>query len=199
MNIKALITTLFVVGSSSVALAQPASRVEVREAPTAVIVKHDRAPVIVKHAPEKIIVKHEPEKIIVKHDRAPIVIDRGYVHAPIVINRTYQAPIVVNEYRAPSWTLLSSSNQISQDGRTTIGLGDSELRTLKLAETSGKTTVSEVAIQFADGQSQVDYTQTLLANGGTYTIDLNGNVRSVDSITVFGRGTHNASFEVLGS
>ena len=137
MTIKALVTTLAVAGSSSVALAQPAER-------------------IVDVAPQ-------------------------------------------HSFHRPAWSLLSSSDQIAQNGRDYIRLGGAQVRTLKLQSTSGKTNVSEVAIKFADGQTQVVYPQTALANGGAYTIDLNGNVRSVASIVVYGRSSHDASFEVLGA
>ena len=128
--------------------------------------------------------------MVIERTRKPVVVERTYAPAPIEIHR---------EYRAPAWSLLSSSDRIAQDGRTMISLGGDQLRTLKLQSTSGKTTVSEVAIQFANGETQVVYPQAALANGGAYSIDLNGNVRSVASIVVFGRSSHSASFDVLGS
>ena len=150
MNIKALIATLVVAGSSSMALAQPAPQ------------------------EQRIVEVREPE--------AP---------KPVVVERTWK--------RVPAWSVLSSSDRIAPNGRTKISLGDANLRTLKLQSTSGRTTVSEVAIKFANGATQIVYPQTALANGGAYSIDLHGNVRTVASIVVFGRSSHNASFEVLGS
>ena len=173
MNIKALITSALVLGSTSLALAQPASQggVEVRD--------HRYYQPIEQPAPQY---------------TAPA--PQYTAPAP---QYTYTAPVVASWGHRPMWMTLSTNDRISRNGFESISLGRTKpLRTLKLQATSGRTSIKDVTIQFANGQSQTVCLNQSIANGSFATIDLTGNFRKVVSLQVTGSSGRRASFEVLG-
>ena len=70
---------------------------------------------------------------------------------------------------------------------------------IKLEAIKGRTQVSEVKIKFANGQAQMVYPNKLLTGSACIDIDLDGNVRNVTGITVFGNANMRSSFEILGA
>ena len=160
MNIKALITTALVLGTSSLALAQPAPQggVDVRD--------HRYYSPITQPAPVAV---------------AP---------AP--------APIVASWGHRPMWMTLSTNDRIFR-GSELISLARTKpLRTLKLQATRGSTSIKDVTIQFANGQTQTVCLNQTIANGSSATIDLTGNYRNVVSLSLTGSSGRRASFQVLG-
>ena len=157
MNIKSILAAALVIGSSSLALAQPAAQGGVMVQGSADIRDH--------RAPE--------------------------TFAPIV------RPLPV--YRPPMQQLLANDTKIARFGRDTLTFARPlKLQSIKLQGETGRTTVSQVAIKFANGRTQLVQENKLLTKDGCIDIDLAGNVRNVTAIVIYGRSSARASFDVLG-
>jgi hypothetical protein len=101
--------------------------------------------------------------------------------------------------RLPLWSVLSSSDRLS-NGRTTIRLSSwKKYSELKLQATRGTFDIAKIQIKFRNGQTQVLRTDAdLNAQNPALTINLDGN-RPIASISVFGTGGRRAQFEILGA
>jgi hypothetical protein len=179
MNIKALVTAALVIGSSSLALASPGYRaeggVEVKTTASVDVRDHRYEPA---PTPAPIVTRdHDGDR----DDRRPAPMPASWGHPPIFMT-------------------LASTAKLS-NGKDVIKFRPTmALSTIKLQASSGKTQVSEVAIKFANGQTQLVYpNKTLQGSSSCIDIDLNGNVRNVTSIVVYGRSNFRASFQVLGA
>jgi hypothetical protein len=180
MNIKAIVTAALVIGSSSLALASPGysaqGGVDVRTTQSFDVRDHRYEPAPMP-APAPVVIDHRDHDGD-RDDRRPA----SWGHPPI-------------------FQTLVASTQISRNGKDVIRFRATKpLSTIKLQATSGKTQVSQVAIKFANGQTQLVYpNKTLQGMESCIDIDLNGNVRNVTSIVVYGRGNFRSSFQVLGA
>jgi len=173
MNKKALVTFALVLGSSGLALAGPSYSAE-----GGVSVRTTASFDVRDH-------RYEPAPM-----PAP---------APAPIQ---QAPIVASWGHPPILHTLAQSTQIGRNGKDVIRFGATQpLRSIKLQANTGKTQVSQVAIRFANGQTQtVTLNKTLKGSDSCIDIDLNGNVRNVTSIVVTGRAmSYRSTFQVLGA
>jgi hypothetical protein len=175
MNIKALVTAALVIGSSSLALASPGysaeGNVQVRTSESVDVRDHRWEPA---PAPTPVVIDRD-------HDRRPAPMPASWGHPPIL-------------------QTLAASTKLS-NGKDVIRFRPTmALSTIKLQANTGKTQVSQVAIKFANGQTQMVYpNKTLQGTQSCIDIDLNGNVRNVTSIVVYGRSNFRASFQVLGA
>jgi hypothetical protein len=162
MNIKSILAAALVLGSSSLALAQPAAQGGVTVQSSADIRDH-RTPDNYRPAP-----------------------------APVVVR---PAPII----RPPMQRMLANDTKINRTGRDTLTFARPlQLQSIKLTGETGKTTVSQVAIKFANGRTQLVQENQLLTKNGCIDIDLNGNVRNVTGIVIYGQSGARASFDVTG-
>jgi hypothetical protein len=163
MNIKSILAAALVIGSSSLALAQPVAQGGVTVQTSADIRDH-RTPEYYRPAP-----------------------------APVVIARP---PIV---FRPPMQRMLADDTKINWSGRDTLTFARPlALKSIKLQGETGRTTVSQVAIKFANGRTQLVQENKLLLKNGCIDIDLDGNVRNVTGIVIYGRSGARASFDVTG-
>lgn len=182
MNIKAIVTAALVVGSSSLALASPGYSAE-----GGVDVRTTRSVDVRDH-------RYEPAPMPAP---APVVID----------HRDRDGDHDRDDRRPASWghppifQTLAAWTQISRNGKDVIRFRATKpLSAIKLQANNGKTQVSQVAIRFANGQTQIVYpNKTLQGSSSCIDIDLDGNVRNVTSIVVYGRGNFRSSFQVLGA
>jgi len=171
MNIKSILAAALVIGSSSLALAQPAAQGGVT-VQGSVDIRDHRAPEYYPPAP------------------APVVV----AQAPVVIR-----PMPLPPVRAPQLKMLANDTKIARFGRDTLTFArPMKLQSIKLQGETGKTSVSEVAIKFANGRQQIVQENQLLTKGGCIDIDLAGNVRNVTGIVIYGSSGARASFDVLG-
>jgi hypothetical protein len=170
MNIKSILAAALVIGSSSLALAQPAAQGGVTVQSSADIRDH-RTPDYYRPAPAPVVVRP----------------------APVVIVKP--APII----RPPMQRMLANDTKINWNGRDTLTFARPlALQSIKLTGETGKTTVSQVAIKFANGRTQLVQENQLLTKNGCIDIDLNGNVRNVTGIVIYGQSGARASFDVTG-
>lgn len=170
MSGKALIT-LLLVGSSSAALARPASGHFQRA--TVVTRDHRAAPRVERNAArgrDRIRVDRRWDQARLRgrtgrferFDR-----DRGRWRPRIVVQPAPSytpsyAPIYTPSYApsyaygiAPSGVALLAPTTLAGDGRLYIAGGDASLTTLQLSATSGDTRVDQVIVEYADGATQV--------------------------------------------
>ena len=163
MNIKSILAAALVLGSSSLALAQPVAQGGVTVQSSADIRDH-RTPDYYRPAP-----------------------------APVVIVKP--APV----FRPPMQRTLANDTKINWTGRDTLTFARPlALQSIKLTGETGKTTVSQVAIKFANGRTQLVQENQLLTKNGCIDIDLKGNVRNVTGIVIYGKSGARASFDVTG-
>ena len=168
MNIKSILAAALVIGSSSLALAQPAAQGGVT-VQGSVDIRDHRAPEYYPPAP------------------APVVVAQTDFHRPL-------PPV-----RPPQMKMLANDTKIARFGRDTLTFArPMRLQSIKLQGETGRTTVSQVAIKFANGRQQIVQENQLLTKGGCIDIDLAGNVRNVTGIVIYGSSGARASFDVLG-
>jgi hypothetical protein len=174
MNIKSILAAALVIGSSSLALAQPAAQGGVTVQSSADIRDH-RTPDYDNYRP------------------APVVVAQAPVFARPIIR---PLPVV----RPPMMRTLADDTKINNwTGRDTLTFSRPlALQSIKLQGETGKTTVSQVAIKFANGRTQLVQENKLLLKNGCIDIDLNGNVRNVTGIVIYGKSGARASFDVTG-
>jgi hypothetical protein len=120
--------------------------------------------------------------------------------APAQVTLQAPAPAFQNDMYRP-WVVLSAGDKIGRSGREQIELGRTRpLQKIELQATSGRTDVREVAIKFANGQSEIVKENAVLERGGSLCIDLAGyHGRDITAIRVFGGSSPRGSFKVLGS
>jgi hypothetical protein len=101
-------------------------------------------------------------------------------------------------HKKPSWMVLASSAQLSR-GRDVITT-NTKASTLKLVSLKGSTTINEVVIKFANGSEQkVSLGQIIGVRNASLTINLDGGVRNVTKVTVFGSSNRRSAFEILAA
>jgi hypothetical protein len=159
MNLKAIITAALVIGTSTVALAQPAQG--------------------------GVQVSNE-SSFQVRDHREPMP-------TPAPYRPVYQPPIVI----APQLHVIANTKLTN--GKDKIWMRTQALSTIKLQAIKGRTNVTEVAIKFANGRTQIVQENKMLTQSSCIDIDLAGNVRNVTGITIFGQGGARSQFQVLGA
>ncbi|MDQ3363876.1 MAG: hypothetical protein M3680_00385 [Myxococcota bacterium] len=117
---------------------------------------------------------------------------------PVVSNRTrYRSSY--RPFADRGWTALTEPTRIDA-GRQFINLG-ANLGTfdqLRLHQTAGESTITQVAIKFADGQTQVVRVgQRLNHWNADITIDLDGNARRIEGVVVYGATAEGSSYQLL--
>ena len=152
MNMKALITTALVIGTSTIALAQP--------------------------------VQVDNSSFAVRDHREPM-------SAPAPYRPVYQP--------APVAQLHVIANTKLYNGADKIWMRTQPLSTIKLQAIKGRTNVTQVAIKFANGRTQIIQENKMLTQSSCIDIDLHGQVRNVTGITIFGQGGARSQFQVLGA
>ena len=158
MNLKAIITAALVIGTSTVALAQPAQG--------------------------GVQVSNE-SSFQVRDHREPMP-------TPAPYRPVYQPAPVVAQLHVIANTKLTN-------GADRIWMRTQALSTIKLQAIKGRTNVTEVAIKFANGRTQIVQENKMLTQSSCIDIDLAGNVRNVTGITIFGQGGARSQFQVLGA
>ncbi len=173
MTIKALLTTALLLGTSSLALARPATLADGQ-------VRDHRTPTVLAAPPIQVAQAPRPAYgRDLRDDRRDRRDGRFQRQA---------APVV-----------LSSAARLDR-GRAVIALPQTRpLRSLTLQATGGTTKIRTVEITFANGRTQLVQANVTLAGAATYAIDLPGDMRQVTSLTVLGKSGRRASFQVLGA
>lgn len=100
----------------------------------------------------------------------------------------------------PTWVALGSPLQLGRGGQSSIEVNDRGTFTqLRLQSAGGIAPIDRVIVQFADGSEQVaDVDRVLGARDGMLEIQLDGNNRRIDRILVLGAGGARGALQVFG-
>jgi hypothetical protein len=164
MNLKAIVASL-VLASSSAAIAAPAATVSVNANASygTTVVRDHRAP-----APEP-------------------------VHTlPAPAQPTYQSPPIWRKPVRRPVTLASGVH--FANGRTVITVANQarQFGSLQITGAGGRTLIQQVAIQFNNGQTQlVKNLNATLTGSDSVKVDLDGNLRSIKRVVVYGKNINN--------
>jgi len=163
MNIKALITTLAIVGSSSVAMARPAS--------------HSTVSTVTASA-----------QASVNFGFGPTIRDHRTTPAPV-----YQQPQFGRDYRESQYDRMNRFVTLDSDLQFATGEYRKDIMpgvaqrysTLKI-DADRSTYLMKVVVEFADGtsQQQIDLKKQMRA-GESLTLDLAGNSHTINRILVY--------------
>jgi len=186
MNKKAILASLFVAASSTAALANPyivqgeVNAQATFAAPTLTVGTVVTPAPVVAPAPA-------PTSTVIVRDH------RDDDH------RDVDGQWMRDHRKLPVWSVLSSSDRLS-NGRATIGLSSwKKYSELQLQATKGNLSITRVKITFANGQSEILAANASLNPGQPgLIINLDGS-RQVRSVSVFGSSTRRAQFEILGA
>jgi hypothetical protein len=118
---------------------------------------------------------------------------RAPVAAPIV--RDYDHHRLPE--RASQWTLLGTARLANR--WSTVDVSNSaRFQKLEIKARTGALRISRVLITFANGDSQMVAAHEALYAGKPLVIDLEGRRgKKIDKVTVFGRGSDRATYQVL--
>lgn len=165
-TIKALVAAL-VLGTSAIASAAPCSE-PVTAAPVTA------APVYTVTAKPVIVAQ-------------PIVTARPPITHPIIVVKPHK-----------DWVDLGGAIQLRGEDSVAVGRNQGEFRTLQVVrEGRGETKVKDVTITFANGQTQtVCLDKTLTTHDSALTIDLSGNYRFIQSVSITGESTGRAAIQL---
>jgi hypothetical protein len=186
-KLTALITTLVLGSSASIALASPARTSDHR--PGAVVAARIERPVVAARFERPVVtarIEHGPAA----WRPAPVVgwrVARDRFETP-VFDRGWRAGIAVDDFGPrryrPTWVALGAPRPLVR-GQECIEVRDGGTFTqLRLQSESGFAEVDRVIVQFADGTSQVADLDRRL--DGFVELPLDGNNRRIDRIIVTG-------------
>ena len=205
-TLKALITTL-VLGTSSVAMAKPASFSVNANAtlswntnrPAPVVVR-DHRPVVVApaddcNAPDTYFkaVRYVPAPAYNPNNTTLGADSSSYVGAKPWLASSF----AVGEYY-PRWVALTEPTRIDR-GREfiTIGSGAGRFSQIRLQNTAGSSHILQVAIEFNSGRTQVVKLDKDLTSRSSLTIDLDGGKRYINRIVVYGSTGYSSAYQIL--
>ena len=98
------------------------------------------------------------------------------------------------------WAAMTEPTRIDR-GREffTFGAQAGSFRQIQLAETAGRSFIQQVAIEFVGGgRTQVVKIDRNLVPGAPITIDLNGDLRAINRIVVYGTTAQSSAYQILG-
>ena len=185
MNLKALITSL-VLGSSSVALAQPVSFGARAQVSANIGLGYNAGPVVRDHRTPAL---PPAPQTVSWHDRFHV----QPAPAPVMVRPVYE-PVY-----QPRWTELGALGNTDYNEQVLVGADKGYFRTIEVQPTAGKTFVTQVAIGFTDGTYQtVQPRRTLEPGCDAVKIDISGN-RQIARILIAGQSYNGATYRIIGA
>jgi hypothetical protein len=189
MSLKSILAALTILGSSSLAMAdvygaQNGSFHQVQTVP---------APVIVKPAP---IVR----PIFNPIPKPPVAVDDCNNTTLGGDSSAYNGPIGTKTW-GESWVALTQPTRIDR-GREFFHIGEQAGRfdQLKLENTAGRSYITQVLVEYANGKSQVVHlNENLNASNPCITINLSGRDRAISRIVVYGSTARHSSYQILAA
>ncbi|MCW5808080.1 MAG: hypothetical protein KIT31_37360 [Deltaproteobacteria bacterium] len=113
-----------------------------------------------------------------------------------------QQPCVAHAsgWQVATWHPMTEPTRIDR-GRELFNFGAQagSFRQIQLVETAGSSHISQVAIEFVGGgRTQVVKLDTDLKAGRSLTIDLDGGVRQINRIIVYGSTAQSSAYQIFG-
>jgi hypothetical protein len=176
MSLKALITTIALIGSSTAALAAPGS-----------------------YSPE--VRDHRTETTVIDHRGSIDASAQADIRFAPVARPAMPVRPMPPVYQPPVYAPVTLADNTQLNGRELIRVaqGSRTFSKLELRAEQGKTTVDKVIVTFGNGRSQTFELDTKLSKKQpTISLDLNGQSRSIQRIVLVGKSNgRNASLDVI--
>lgn len=204
MKIKALITTLAILGTTSVAMARPTFSVQAEaqwsfHTGGSPVVRDHREPVRT-YEPVRIYepVVREP---MMFPDNNTLTADASVYKGPMPIANIKRSQFrgSYSYYVQPQWTAITAPTRIDRSRQFVTDLPDcGAFTTVRLQNTAGSTKISQVLIRFADGGEQLVKLDTTL-DRWTSAIDirLDGGSRKIHGFVVYGSSAYGSAYQIL--
>jgi hypothetical protein len=188
MSLKSLLTAATLITSSTAAFASPVTLSANASFSYGDVHRVTVAPVYGAHLTVKPVIKPMP----------PIYVDDCNNTTLGGDSSSYVGPI---GGWTSGWMALTQPTRLDR-GREFIHVGPQygRFNTLKLESTRGASFINQVAIQFADGKTQVVHlNEGLSGRNPCITIDLTGRNRQINGIVVYGSTNARSSYQILAA
>jgi hypothetical protein len=197
MKIKALITTLAILGSASAAMARPVITASVeanwsyRSPRTAPVVVRDHRQTTYVDTREPMLF---PNNTIMMEDASAY---KGPL--PIVNKRTQFRSSYEYGYYNQSWLAITAPTRIDRGREYISDLPDlGRFSRIRLQSNAGTTHITQVLVRFKDGGEQlVKLDATLNRWNPVIEFDLDGRSRKIHGFVVYGTSGHGSAYQVL--
>lgn len=216
MNLKALITTFALLGSTSVAMARPATfSVSARASASwnfgtgygqAPVVRDHRGPRPVVAPPVVTDGGHEhcdsePEERMMFPDNNALTSDASVYKGPVpaASRRNGAASFEYGFPASRQWAALTAPTRIDQGRQFIADLPEiGKFTTVRLQNVTGTTAIGDVLIRFANGGEQIVHVnQKLDRSNPTIEIRLQGGSRALQGFVINGSSAYGSAYQVL--
>lgn len=199
MNIKALVTTLALLGSTSSALARPLTTFGASAEVSATV--RLKAPVTQRswlaaegtyRAP---LPEHRNER---SFDYGParhfdsyntLTADASVYKGPVMLGSPYG--------RSHRWSAVTAPTRIEQGRQYVTDLGLSATSHVRLVGVQGRTNVSQVLIRFTDGSEQLVQINRSLRGGSSIDIAIQGSAKGIHGFVLYGETSKSGAYQIL--
>jgi hypothetical protein len=204
MNIKALITTLAIIGSSSAAMARPVTITAKAEASWSF---GTRTPIVVRDHREPVRAPVYQAPVRYEEPREPMMFPSNNALADDASVYRGGYPIATNKrmgYRDSyqwghsSWVAITAPTRIDRGRQFIPDLPElGYFSTVRLQNVTGTTNVDDVLIRFKDGTEQVVHVNQKLNHwNSTIDIRLDG-ARKIQGFVINGSSAYGSAYQVL--
>lgn len=199
MNIKALITTLAIIGSSSAAMARPFTFEASAEASWTYGYNNDRRPVVIRdhryHEPMPAPVRYEEPRMFPNNNT--ITEDASVYKGPVPATRGYHHRSYRSQYES-QWAAITVPTRIDRGRQFVTDLPDlGRFSVVRLQNVAGWSNIETVLIRFKDGSEQVVKINSRL-NSWNDAIDIRLDRRAqIHGFVVYGSTGHGSAYQIL--
>ena len=200
MKIKALITTLALLGTSSLAMARPYNFSVSAEASWSI--SNRNAPVVVRDHREPVrtyepVVVREPMMFPSNNALAEDAsVYKGPLPIPATRVQRFSSGYVANYHS--QWTAITAPTRIDRGRQFVTDLPNLGAFTrVRLQSVTGSSEITTVLIRFADGGEQIVNINRCLDTHSSIDIMLDGGARQIHGFVVYGSTNYGAAYQIL--
>ena len=209
MNIKALITTFAIIGSSSVAMARPATFTADAQvswtfgntSPRPVVIRDHRSQPVQQpvryEQPVRYYDDFRNERLMFPSNNV-LTEDASVYKGPFPVANN-RAHLKYNYYTSqqPQWISITAPTRIDRGRQFISDIPDfGAVSRMRLLGNAGQTSIEKVLVRFADGGEQVVTINRNLRINQSIDFQLNG-ARKVAALVVYGASSNGAAYQVL--
>lgn len=204
MNIKALITTLAIIGSSSVAMARPATFSASAEASWSWRTG-SRAPIVVRdHRVHREPVRNYDDYVDVREERMVFPNNNVLTEDASVYKGPFPAAHQQIDdgygygYYRPRWITVTAPTRIDRGRQFISDIPDfGRVTRIRLQHNAGTTAIDKVLVRFADGGEQVINISANLDRWNSALDFRLAGARTIAALVVYGSSSRGAGYQVL--